>query len=194
MEEKTAPALPDEEEYRRYDRIWRRVSPELNPYPEVRAPRPPAAPPRPPRREDDGKPERPDGPPGAEALRELLRDELSAAQTCRYLARQAPSPEARRTMLRLAAEEAGHAKTLQALHFLLTGETYPVTVVLPPQARLPWRDRLRELWHAEADAASSYARAAERTRDASLRAAYERLSADERRHAETLQRLLEKAL
>ncbi len=97
-------------------------------------------------------------------------------------------------MQRLASDETGHVKALQAALFLLTGGTYPVTVVLPPQPKLLWRDRLRERWHEEARGGAAYARAAERTPDRCLEKLYERLSADEYRYAEALARLLEKSL
>ena len=129
-----------------------------------------------------------------ETLRTFLRDELADAQTYRALARQAPTPEGRRLMQRLASDETAHAKALQTAHFLLTGGTYPVTVVLPPQPKLLWRDRLRERYHEETRGGAAYERAAERTRDVCLRRLLERLSADEYRHAEMLEKLLEKTL
>lgn len=194
MEELTA--LPTQEDYRRYDRIWRKVSPELDPYPEVRdAQSQPPAPPRPhPPVPDSGKCMGAAAEKEAEALREFLRDELADAQTYRYLARQSPTPEGRRLMQRLASDEIGHAKALQTALFLLTGGTYPVTVVLPPQPRLLWRERLRERYHEETGGAAAYAHAAERTQDACLRRMYGRLSADEYRHAEQIEKLLEKTL
>lgn len=193
-------ALPTEADYRKYDRIWRRVSPELDPYPVVRAaqgkplaPPGPPAPPRPPAPEN-GECMGATAENEAEALREFLRDELADAQTYRYLARQAPTPEGRRLMQRLASDETGHAKALQTALFLLTGGTYPVTVVLPPQPRLLWRDRLRERYHEETRGGAAYARMAERMTDRCLKKLCERLSADEYRHAEQLERLLEKTL
>ncbi|MBQ9458485.1 MAG: ferritin-like domain-containing protein [Oscillospiraceae bacterium] len=198
MSELAPQPLPSEEDYRKYDRIWRRVSPELNPYPEVRA----------------AQPEMTMEPqlsvlPGAEGesccmgraalgslepLRGFLREELADAQTYRYLAPLAPTAEGKRLMRQLSAEESGHARTLQSAHFLITGGTYPVTVVLPPQPRLLWRDRLRERFHEEACGAQSYARAAEGTDDVCLRRIFEKLSADEYRHAEAIRRLIEKTL
>ena len=187
-------ALPTEADYRRYDRIWRKVSPELNPYPEVRAAQPELTmEPRPrPGEERDcmGAAARGE----LDAIRDFLRDELADAQTYRHLASLAPSPEGKRLMRRLAEEEAGHVRALQTSHFLITGGTYPVTVVLPPQPKLLWRDRLRERYHEETSGAARYARAAEETADVCLKKLVERLSADEYRHAESLRRLLERTL
>ena len=185
MDEMTA--LPTEADYRRYDRIWRKVSPELDPYPEVRA-APPEKPTEPRRcMEEAAQGE-------VDAIREFLRDELADAQTYRYLARQAPTQEARRLLNRIASDETEHAKRLQTAHFLITGGTYPVTVVLPPQPRLPWRDRLRERYHEEIRGGAAYERAAEETRDKCLRRMFEQMSRDEYRHAELLRGLLEKML
>ncbi|MBE7003398.1 MAG: ferritin-like domain-containing protein [Ruminococcaceae bacterium] len=190
--------LPSEADYRRYDRIWRRVSPGLDPYPEVRAAQP----------DITMEPQLPVAP-GAngescclgaaaqselEIIRAFLRGELADAQTYRAFAALAPTPEGRQAMRRLASDEAAHAKTLQSVHFLITGGTYPVTVVLPPQPRLLWRDRLRARWHEEACGGANYAAAAERTTDVCLKRILEKLSADEYRHAELLRGLLEKAL
>ena len=165
----TAPSVLPTEEHRRYEQLWRRVSPSLEPYPAAQEP-----------------PRATDGEREAELLRGFLHDELADAQIYRCLAAQAPSAEGRRLMRKIAAEEAGHAKRLQAAYFLLTGATYGVTVVLPPQPRLPWRDRLRERHHEECQGAARYARAAEETADVCLARLLQSLSADEYRHAELL--------
>ncbi len=176
----TAPsALPTQEDYRRYDRIWQRVSPSLSPYPAVRA------------AQDAPPPEKPccmgDGEREAELLRCFLRDELADAQTYRCLAALAPSAEGRRLLRSFAADETEHAKRLQAAYFLITGETYGVTVVLPPQPKLPWRDRLRQRYHEETCGAAHYAHAGKETADVCLARLFQSLSADEYRHAELLQ-------
>ena len=190
-------ALPTEADYRRYDRIWQRVSPELTPYPEARAAGGGAAPERRPS-SPPGLPDKPaqaEAAPGtAELIEGFVREELAEAQTYRYLAGQSPTPEGRRLMQRLAADETAHVKTLQAAYFLLTGGTYRVTVVLPPQPRLPWRDRLREQYQAASRDGAAYERAAEETRDKGLREMFERLAGDEYRHAELLRGLVEKTL
>lgn len=198
MSELAPSALPTEEDYRRYDRIWRKVSPQYDPYPETRAAQ----------TEVTMEPQL-SVLPGAnadpccmgaaaesdlEVIRGFLRAELADAQTYRYLATIAPTQEGRRLMRQIAADETGHVKTLQTAHFLITGGTYPVTVVLPPQPKQLWRDRLRERYHEEACGAFNYERAGEETTDVCLRRIFERLSADEYRHADWLRKLLEKTL
>lgn len=198
--------LPTEADYRRYDRIWQRVSPELTPYPEARAaqngaaverrPAKPSSPPPPPGPPNPPDPAaRPDAAPGtADLIQGFVREELADAQTYRYLAGQSPTAEGRRLMQRLAADEAAHVKTLQAAYFLLTGGTYRVTVVLPPQQKLPWRDRLREQYLSSSRDGTAYERAAGETRDNGLRRMFEQLSQDEYRHAELLRGLIEKTI
>ncbi len=170
-----------EMDYRECDRIWQRVSPELNPYPEIRAAQNPCC------MGDAARGE-------TEVLRGFLRDELADAQTYRYLAAHAPSREGFRLMRSLAADAASRVKTLQSAYYLITGSTYEVTVVLPPQSRLKWCDRLRERYHAAACAGFNYARAAEQTTDVCLKKLLAGLSEDAYHAAEQLRRALERAL
>lgn len=197
MSELAPQPLPTEEDYRRYDRIWHKVSPELDPYPEVRATRGAAtASPLPDTlgRADDALCCMSGAPGEMEVIRGFLRDEVADAQTYRYLASLAPTQEGKRLMRQITSEETGHVRTLQSVCFLITGETCPAAVLLPPQQRLLWRDRLRGRYHEETCGGANYARAAEGTADVCLRNIFQRLSADEYRHAEWLRRLLEKAL
>lgn len=191
MSETAASALPTEEEYRRYDRVWQRVSPSLTPYPRLRAAAEPggAQAPEPvsPRAGGAGRGE-------AETIRGLLCDELAEAQSYRALAQIAPSAEGRRLMRCLASAEAAHAGELRAALFLLTGETCGVTVVLPPQPRLLWRDLLRERYRAEVAGAHAYERAATETADACRRELFAGLAREECRHAGQLRRLVAKTL
>ncbi|MBR3560071.1 MAG: hypothetical protein IKN81_00825 [Oscillospiraceae bacterium] len=180
-----------EMDYRECDRLWQRVSPELNPYPEVRAARrgelslPPGT--EKARCTDCRRDE-------AELLRGLLRDELADAETYRYLASHAPCREDCRLMRRLAADAAARVRKLQSAYYLLTGGTYDVTVVLPPQTRLLWRDRLRERSRAATDAGDRYAHAAEEMSDGCLKRLLAKLAEESYHAAELLRRALERAL
>ena len=178
MIETTPSALPAREEHQRYEAIWQRVSPSLTPYPAVPAEQPCRA---------GGERE-------AELLCAFLQDELADAQTYRCLAALAPSAEGRRLMRRLASDEQAHAKRLQAAYFLLTGGCCRVTVVLPPQPRLLWRDRLRERYREECRGAARYESAAGETADVCLSRLLLSLSADEYRHAEALREHLSNTL
>lgn len=178
----TAPtALPPPEDRGRNERIWQRVSPSLTPYPaphdRTDAEREPSC------RAGGGERD-------AELLRGFLQDELADAEAYRCLAILSPTAEGRRLMRRIAAEETAHTRLLRAAYFLLTGGSYAVSVVLPPQPKLPWRDRLRERYHAEICGGAAYARAAEETAEVCRRRLFAELSADEYRHAGLLQRHL----
>lgn len=189
-----------EADYQKYDRIWQRVSPELNPYPEARAAREQGAQAAEAQLLTLPGAERDPCCMGSAAQAELevidgfLRDELADAQIYRYLAAHAPTAEGKRVMRQIAADEAGHVRTLRTVYFLITGETYCVTVVLPPQPKLSWCDRLRARYHEEACGGFNYARAAEETTDICLKEIFDRLSRDEYRHAAQVRGLLEKAL
>lgn len=184
--------LPTQEDYRRYDDVWKRVSPSLEPYPAVRAAQTAA----PTMRDSAGKSAcLGDAAQGETAVIEaFLQDALANAQTYRYLASHAPTAAGGRVLRKLAADETAQVKTLQSVYFLMTGGTYGVTVVLPPQPRLPWRDRLRERWQAESSAGLRYAAAASKTADVCLKRLYTDLSEEAYRHAERLRRLLAETL
>ena len=200
MAENTAPALPDEEDYRRYDRIWRRVSPEMNPYPEVRSAQKTGP--------DAVKSEwyalrgqEPDACcMGSTAQGELemiqgfIREEIADAHIYRALSRRTAATEARRVFRRLAEEEGRHARCLRSVNYLISGSCYQVTVCFTPAHMRDYCALLRERYHEEACDGANYARAAERTADVCLRRLFEELSADEFRHAERLRCLLERVI
>lgn len=172
------------EDYQKNAKIWQRVSPSLAPYPAVRVE--PAS----------SEVASPSGSGEREValLRDFLRDELADAHIYRALAAFAPAANGQRLLFCFASEEAWHARRLQAAYFLLTGETYYAAVVLPPQPKLPWRDRLRQRYREETGSAARYALSAEETADISLSRLFQSLSTDEYRHAELLQTYLARTL
>ena len=200
MAESTVPALPDEEDYRRYDRIWRRVSPELDPYPEARS------------AQKAGHSSAKNGLAALgekgtgsgcmsrtaqgelEWIRDFLREEVADARIYRALSRRTPVPEARRVFRRLAEAEAAHARRLRAAHYLISGDCYQVTVCFSPTHTDNLCALLRERYHEEICSGADYARAAERAADVSLRRLFEELSAEENRHTEQIRCLLERVL
>ena len=157
----------------RCDRIWQRVSPELDPYPEVRA----AC--REPSRE-----------PGAGDIPERT-DELADRRAYLAYAACAPNVAARRLLRQLAGEEGSHARRLMGVYYLVTGCCYQPRLQGGRVERLPWREVLRTRYHAETCGGLRYAQAAEVTEDVCLREIWEELSAAEYRHARQLLSLLE---
>lgn len=199
-------APPD---YARYDRIWQRVAPAMNPYPAVRAGQAGATP-------ENRAPEAQPQPeqetlrqelalPGAQAdpccmgteARELVavlegfgQEALADSATYRQLARFAPTPMAAAGLRELGRGADRRGRELAAAYFLITGEQKrpaSASVVLP---RLPYRELLRERYHGAVCSAFNYARAADATPDPCLQRLLHRFSEEEYAASERLLRLL----
>ena len=195
-------------EQRRYDRVWQRVAPILEPYPGYQ-PMPaladlpgqsaPAAPPASvPEAQLPGAEQNPCcmGTEAAEMLEVLtgfVEGELADQRYYQTLVRQAP-PWARQQLRDIAADEGGHAQRLMAVYFLITGECYRPTIHCDRIYLPGWCAALRERYHEEACGGLNSVRAAEGTTDPCLARLLNELSADEYRHADTMLRMLERSL
>ena len=198
---------PQVYDFRQHDRIWQRVAPQLEPFPELR--QQPAA------LSATGEPT-PQAPassspaqlPGADpnpccmgsAAAEMLgvltgfvEESLSDRHQLLSLARHAPQ-WARQTLRDMAADEAAHARRLMAVYYLITGGCYRPAVSYQSVTATNWCAALRERYHTEACNGLNFARSAESTTDPCLRALLNELSAEEYRHAEQLLILLERSL
>lgn len=156
-------------------RVWRRVSPELDPYPAEN--------------EGGGCPAAPA--PDLKGLQTLIEGELGDRRACLEAARRAPNPAARRMMQRMAADEGAHARRLLAVYYLACGQCYRPALPSGPEEALPWRPMLRQRYHQEVCAAGQYNRAAQAAGDPCLSRLFRDLSRDEDRHARQLLALLE---
>lgn len=174
-------------DYRKYDRVWKRVAPDLNPYPDVRA-------------ETETQEDTPAGEmcrmageasDPAARLAEFIDGELS--DRCAYLtyARCAPG-YARRRLQQMAAEEERHARRLMTVYYLATGECYQPAVPACQMSGMPWCPLLRQLYQQENDSARRYERELVEMEDSCLREIFSELAADERCHARQILQLLEK--
>lgn len=188
---------PETYDYRRYDRIWQRVSPTLDPYP--------AAP------EDTttALTTRQEAQlPGAdinpcclgsaamemlEVLTGYIEEELADQRYYTALLRRAPA-WAQPVVQRLAEEEGRHAKRLMAVYYLITGKCYCPAIPCGCIRIEHWCPALRQRYHAEACGALNYARSADETTDICLKRIFTDLSQEEYRHADTISRLLERSL
>ena len=188
---------PETYDYRRYDRIWQRVSPTLEPYP--------AAP------EDTttALTTRQEAQlPGAdinpcclgsaatemlEVLPGYIEEELADQRYYTALLRRAPA-WAQPVVQRLAEEEGRHAKRLMAVYYLITGKCYCPAIPCGCIRIEHWCPALRQRYHAEACGALNYARSADETTDICLKRIFTDLSQEEYRHADTISRLLERSL
>ncbi len=185
-------------DYERCRAVWKRVSPELEPYPQVKN-----ASEQTEQKEELTLPGAEKNPccMGSEAmlsvevLQGFLREELGDAQVYTYLARRFPRRgETAQTLRVMAEEEKRHARELAAAIYLVTGETYcPRVCAEQPDTRDACA-LLRRLYHAEACGGYNYARAAEETLDHCLAELFTVMSGDEYRHAALLLKLLGRRL
>ena len=195
----------------RCDRIWQRVSPELDPYPEVRAAcrepsREPGAGNIPERTGAAAVPAAPEIPAepaesgcclagramgSIRLVQDFIEDELADRRAYLAYAACAPNVAARRLLRQLAGEEGSHARRLMGVYYLVTGCCYQARLQGGRVESLPWREVLRTRYHAETCGGLRYAQAAEATEDVCLREIWEELSAAEYRHARQLLSLLE---
>ena len=195
-------------EQRRYDRVWQRVAPILEPYPGYQ-PMPaladlpgqsaPAAPPASvPESQLPGAEQNPCcmGTEAAEMLEVLdgfIEEELTDRRSTLALARQAPV-WARQRLRDIADGKLEHVRHLLAIHYLVTGECYQPAVNCERIYVGRWCPALRERYHAEACNGLNYARAADGTTDPCLARVLNGMSADAYRWARELMVMLERGI
>lgn len=201
MDQKTLPSTYD---YRQYDRIWQRVSPNLNPYPGAAAPAMepvPGVPSTPPSSSEGTLPGAVENPccmgsaamEMLEVLKGFIEEELEDRSYYLAFARQAPS-WARQALRDTAAVEAAHARRLMAVYYLITGECYHPALACGSICVGALCPALRNRYHEEACQGLNYIRAAEGTTDPCLTKLLTEFSQDEYRNADRMMELLERAL
>lgn len=204
MENELSAAQNAAYDYRRCARVWQRVDPTLDPYPDVRAAAAMAA-----DTPGDGlsAAERNAGLtlPGTQAdpccmgtaaleslevLQGFIREELANRRTYLFLARRAPTAEARQVFRAIASDEGRHARRLLAAVYLITGERYCPAICYPPLRCDSYCAALRERYHEEACGGFNYRRASQETLDPCLQQLLLAFSQDEYRHANAMLCLL----
>lgn len=204
MENELSAAQNAAYDYRRCARVWQRVDPTLDPYPDVRAAAAMAA-------DTPG-----DGLSAAERNAELtlpgtqadpccmgtaaleslevlqgfIREELADRRTYLFLARRAPTAEARQVFRAIASDEGRHARCLLAAVYLITGERYCPAICYPPLRCDGYCAALRERYHEEVCGGFNYRRASQETLDPCLQQLLLAFSQDEYRHANAMLCLL----
>ena len=191
---------------RKNDRIWQRLAPNLEPYPDLREPAAPAvAPLDAPVPAEDAAPAvpAPAAPDpccmGTAAQEELgviegfIELELGDRRAYLALARQAPA-SARGTVRDLAAASAAAARRLMTAYYLITGTCYRPAVSGGSVRTGTWCPALRERYHAAACNGMNYLRAGEETTDPCLKRLLTELGEGAYRQADRLLALLERAL
>ena len=197
---------PEVYDFRRYDQIWQRVAPTLEPYPAMEP------------RENgmqNGAPEErslavrqesllPGADPNPccmgsaamemlEVLLGFLEEELEGQRAYAALMRRAPV-WARQCLRELAAEKEAHVRRLEAVYYLITGSCRQRGAACGAPCISHWCPALRERYHAEACDGLNYKRAADETTDPCLSRLLNDLSAAAYRRADRLLRILERGL
>jgi len=204
---------PEVYDFRQYDRIWQRVAPTLEPYPTPTSTSTAVAAVSTssldtasdvPAIQSGQERQLPGADPNPccmgsaasemlEVLTGFIEEELTDRRYLLALSRQAPV-WARQRLREIAAEDAGHARRLMAVYYLITGECYRPNISCDRIYISHWCSALRTQYHNEACGGLNYARAAEGTTDPCLSKLLNELSANEYRHAESLLYLLERSL
>ena len=204
MENELSAAQNAAYDYRRCARVWQRVGPTLDPYPDVRAAAAMAA-----DTPGDGLSAAERNAeltlPGAQAdpccmgtaaleslevLQGFIREELADRRTYLFLARRAPTAEARQMFRAIASDEGRHARRLLAAVYLITGERYCPAICYPPLRCDGYCAALRERYHEEVCGGFNYRRASQETLDPCLQQLLLAFSQDEYRHANAMLCLL----
>ena len=204
MENELSAAQNAAYDYRRCARVWQRVDPTLDPYPDVRAAAAMAA-----DTSGDGLSAAERNAeltiPGAQAdpccmgtaaleslevLQGFLREELADRRTYLFLARRAPTAEVRQVFRAIASDEGKHARRLLAAVYLITGERYCPAICYPPLRCDGYCAALRERYHEEVCGGFNYRRASQETLDPCLQQLLLAFSQDEYRHANAMLCLL----
>lgn len=204
MENELSAAQNAAYDYRRCARVWQRVDPTLDPYPDVRAAAAMAA-----DTPGDGLSAAERNAeltiPGAQAdpccmgtaaleslevLQGFIREELADRRTYLFLARRAPTAEARQVFRAIASDEGMHARRLLAAVYLITGERYCPAICYPPLRCDGYCAALRERYHEEVCGGFNYRRASQETLDPCLQQLLLAFSQDEYRHANAMLCLL----
>jgi len=175
----------EETDYRRWDEVWRRVAPELDPYPEVRAAQAALM-------EGETCPLR-QGMMPVEELGAAIREELAAQRAYTAHARRAGGAVGR-TLLQMASRSGRHACRLRSLYYLLTGECWVPENGCGCAGSVGLCRFLRQRYQAETAAADRYEEWADAMEDACMVSMLRQVAEEDRCHAATALDLLENLL
>ena len=184
-------------DYEHCERVWRRVAPQENPYPEARAALEAGEKANgllPTQTQEDACCIGTAAVQSLEVLKGFVREELAARQTYLDFAHCVSSREVRRVLHAMAGDEERHARQLSAAIYLATGETYCPRVCVERAHYDSYCAALRQFYHEEVCDGYNYFRAGEETLDYCLEQMFSTMSQDEYRHARMLLNLLSKAL
>ena len=153
------------EDYALYDRIWQRVSPELDPYPEIRAAAQAGAAVSPPPQPVLERREQADS---ADDLERLMGEELAGSQHCLALARRTRNAAAQRLLCRIAGEKRAAVHRLETAYFLAAGVRCDPRLTVEPTQWDRLTDGLRSCYQQEIRSAQHCRQAAKTSGDPCL--------------------------
>lgn len=199
-------------DYDMYDRIWQRVSPDLNPYPHVRGEENEITPPQPRRqseclaaRQTPGSGTQPDttlptccmgndARQSLDTLKGFLEEELAESRCVMALSRQVCHRNAARLLRQISAEKREAARRLQAACYLIDGTCHVAEVSVERTRFGSLAEALRHCYHQDACNGYHYQQAAEETADSCLSALLMELSKQSYHRADAVMRLLGEVL
>lgn len=206
-------------DYRMYDQIWKRVSPELDPYGDITSAQaeehqcgdmsPPTTalttPARGAAAPDSGEGSLPGaeldpccmGSNAAESISVLtgfIEEELAQRRCYLGLSHRLCHSGAARLLQTMAAEKMAAAQALKAAYFLITGHCYANTISIDHMRWNSLPDALRTAYHQEACNGFNYQRAADETIDTCLQKLLSRLSQEAFDRSEAIMALLSRLL
>ena len=199
-------------DYDMYDRIWQRVSPDLNPYPHVRGEENEITPPQPqqpsgclPSRQaadTDIQPETAlstccmgnDARQSLDTLKGFLEEELAESRCAMALSRQVSHRNAARLLRQIAAEKREAARRLQAACYLIDGTCHVPEISVERTRFGSLAEALRHCYHQDACNGYHYQQAAKETTDSCLSGLMMELSKQSYHRADAVMRLLGEVL
>lgn len=215
MEQNDTAGMPQVYDYREHDRIWKRVAPDLTPFPELRNtdPMPQAAAEE--RTREAVRPERTAelgqaagmqlseaeenpcclGSVAMESIRVVagfLREESSARRYLRSLMALAPTRSDRAAVQKLLNAAGEQQRRLSAIYYLITGVWPRAMEEQDPIRPRRWAEGLRSAYHSEVCGAMNYLRAADGTADTCLSRLLTELGEEKYARAEQVLHLLER--
>lgn len=185
-------------DYRKYEKIWKRVAPNMKPYPDM-----------------EEKPE--DQAPSSEVLATPTVDErerscclqespgaidilercieVESADACYYTALACKAPwNAKSTLCSISCVEQEHSKRMRTLYYLMTGRCYRMAMHCEKIYTGPYCEALRERYHVEMCDSMYYRQLAESVQDECFKKELLKFADEEYHNAQRLADLLEKTM
>ena len=201
-------STPTAEDYRQYDRIWQRVAPNLNPYPQVRQESGAG---------QDAGASGVDGSggedlghlPGAQmdpccmgsaamdslgVLGGFIEEERAGRQFLLELARRLQNPRTARLLRQIAGEKQTHIRRLGAAYYLTAGTCYSGSIQVSAPGGDTYCAALRSAYHDAACLGLNYLRAADGTEDLCLQRMFQQMGEAAFRHSDALLNLLAQSI